>query len=489
MQGGGRAYVVAFASGALLSFAFPEPDLFFLAWFSIAPLLVLLRDAGSKRGFGLGFAFGLGFFGLLLYWISIIGFIGWVVLVLLQAAFVGGFGAFTAVATRRAVAWERIALGALLWVLIVELFRATFPVVGFTWGELAQSQHNVGYLLKSAGIFGGWGVAGLLVAVNGCIAEIVAAFRSPEWKRYVAAALVLLAAPVLVPTPRATGTPLRVAIVQGNIPREMEASFEKDVIILNNHVELTRNLDTTVDLVVWPESSVGIDPFGEPTVGETIGEAARAVGASMIVGGNLDRDDDRYQVMAYQVSPEGEFVDRYQKTHLVPFGEYVPARALLDWIPALDQVPRDAVPGREETLFDLEGDKVAPVLSFEGDFGGLVQGRIAAGGRLLVVATNTSTWEDSWASAQHLAMSQVRAAENGVYVVHGALTGISALIAPSGRVIERTELWEPESLIADVRFAESVTLFARFGDRLPFVLIFGVAALLIRLRRRGTTVL
>ena len=99
------------------------------------------------------------------------------------------------------------------------------------------------------------------------------------------------------------------------------------------------------------------------------------MGAPLIVGGNLDIDDDHYKVMALLVSADGEVVDAYQKTHLVPFGEFLPARAALDWIPILDQIPRDAIPADHPVIFDLDGSKVATVISFEGDFGSLVRGR------------------------------------------------------------------------------------------------------------------
>src|SRR5918999_3515427 len=145
--------------------------------------------------------------------------------------------------------------------------------------------------------------------------------------------------------------------------------------------------------------------------------------------------------MAFQVGPDGRVVDRYQKTHLVPFGEYIPARDLFDWLPMLDQVPRDAIPAAEPVVFDVAGGPIAPVISFEGDFGSLVRQRIHEGGRMLVVATNTSTWGDSWASAQHVAFSRLRAVENGVWVLHAAISGISAVIAPDGDVVERTPLW------------------------------------------------
>jgi apolipoprotein N-acyltransferase len=98
-----------------------------------------------------------------------------------------------------------------------------------------------------------------------------------------------------------------------------------------------------------------------------------------------------------------------------------------------------------------------------------VRERMDAGGRLLIVATNTSTWGDSWASAQHVALSQVRAAENGVWVAHGALSGISAFINPEGEIVERTELWTATSIRHELRFATGTSFYARTGDWLPLL--------------------
>lgn len=311
----------------------------------------------------------------------------------------------------------------------------------------------------------------MLVLVNASVAAGVVALVKGQARIAGAAAalaIVALGLPLLVPAPTAGGAPIVVAIVQGNVPIDMPVSYEKERTILGSHAHLTTELPHDVDLVIWPESAVGIDPNRDPEVMGEISDAARAAGAPMIVGGNEDLPEDRYKVMAFLVSDEGEIVDRYQKTHLVPFGEFVPQRRYLDWIPALEQVPRDAVPGVDPKVFDVAGGRVAPVISFEGDFGSLVRGRIKAGGRLLVVATNTSTWEESWASAQHLAMSQVRAAENGVPVAHAALSGISAFIEPGGEVIERTALWNASVIVQELRFATDVSFYARTGDWLPW---------------------
>ena len=477
-------------SGAALALAFPEPDIAPLAWVSTAPLLYIASNVRTRRGFALGYVFGVAFFGVLLYWISIVGWIAWLLLVLLQALFLGVFGAaYSALATRLPL-WGRIAAAGVLWV-VIEYLRTRFPLGGFTWGQLAQSQHNAGWMLRPAGLAGSWMVALLLVCCSGLVAE---AFRASRiGARALALALVVVAAlviatPALIPATGASGDGLSVAIVQGNVPRGITPStFEKELSIIASHERLTKTLaGQDVDLVVWPESSVGLDLNDTPEASSAVAEAARAVDAPMIVGGNLDVDDDRYQVVAFSVSPSGEVVDRYQKTHLVPFGEYVPARDSLDWLPMLAQVPRDAVPGIEKTIFDVAGGRVAPVISFEGDFGSLVRERIGGGGQLLVVATNTSTWEDSWASAQHVAFSQVRAAENGVWVAHAALSGISAFIAPDGSVVQRTPLWTPTTAIDEVRFQTSPTLYARTGDWLPWASLTATAGLAVWAARRRT---
>ncbi|MDP9068122.1 MAG: apolipoprotein N-acyltransferase [Actinomycetota bacterium] len=462
---GGRAYPAVILAGAALSLAFPEPDIAPLAWVSLVPLLLAARGASAGRGFGLGFAFGVGFFGALLIWISIVGYIAWALLIVLQSLFTGLFGLLWSWLSRHGRVWLRVAVAAAAWV-AVEYVRSVFPLRGFTWGQLAQSQHDLFFwTLRPAAWGGAWLVAAILVAVNACIAEAITSNGRRRLAPALAAAA-LLTAPLALPVAAADGPVMRVAIVQGNVPRQFTGGqFEKELAITRSHARLTKQLDPgEVDLVVWPESAVGLDLQRAPVVAEEVASAAQAVQAPMIVGGNLDIDADRYKVVAFHVSPEGEVVDVYQKTHLVPFGEYVPGRDLIGWLPPLQQVPRDAVVGAEPKVFALPKGPVATVISFEGDFGSLVRKPIAVGGRLLVVATNTSTWEESWASAQHVAFSQVRAAENGVGVVHAALSGISAFIEPGGELVEQTGLFETTTLVHPMSLGVSPSFYARTGD-------------------------
>lgn len=479
-----RAALTALASGAILAGAFPEVDAAPLAWVAIAPLLALARGRTPRAGAAIGAAFGVGFFGVLIIWIKYIGWIPWALLVVMQSAFIAAFGAGWALISRR---WSRGALpalgAALLWVAL-EWLRSAIPIFGFTWGQLAQSQGEIPWLLRASGLAGGWGVAFALVAINELLAR---AWQRRSLLAGGAAAAVLLAtvaAGAVFVRPTVGEERLRVAIVQGNVDRRGINSFEGEFARVKRHADLTTGLaGENLDLVVWPESSVGLDPEQEPFVAELIAGAARAADAPLVIGATLDVDPDHYLVVTLLVSPEGEIVDRYQKTHLVPFGEFVPARAALDWIPLLDQVPRDAIAGHDPRNFTAGGTQIATVISFEGDFGSLVRDRIALGARILVVATNTSTWATSWASAQHVGMSRLRAAETGVPVVHAALSGISAFVTPDGGVEEPTELYQATVVTADVTPAATVTPYVAMGDWLPWGSVVASIVLLMLARR------
>ena len=470
----GRSLVICLCSGIVLSLAFPEPSIAPFAWVSVAPLLVLARGPG-RRAFGFGLAFGLGFFGSLLIWVSVVGWVAWLVLVVMESLYLGLFGAAWGIVSRLERRWW-IVLGPALWVTL-ETAREAAPVVGFPWGQLAQSQGVFPWLLQMAQVGGGKTVSFVLIAVNVMVAVawIERGAKRLRWGSAAAAVIVaMIPLTYVIPRIDGDGPPmssevLRVAIVQGNASPGVQVEDERARV--ERHLLLTRALaDEHLDLVVWPESAVGIDPFVDAGVMDMVAQAARSVDAPMIVGANIDADHDSYKVETLLVDASGVVVDNYQKTHLVPFGEYVPARASLSWIPLLDQIPRDALAGNDPKNFVIAAEEpreVATVISFEGDFGHLVRDRVEAGAGVIVVATNTSTWKRSWASAQHLAMSQVRAAETRVPVVHAALSGISAFINFDGTVRAASGLYVEDTLVSDMSTAADISIYARTGEWLP----------------------
>ena len=175
--------------------------------------------------------------------------------------------------------------------------------------------------------------------------------------------------------------------------------------------------------------------------------------------------------------PAGRKIGEYAKRHPVPFGEYVPLRDLLDFVPQLDQVPRDMRRGTEAVVFPIPQGIVGSVISFEGAFPRRLRSEVEAGSQVLVVATNESTWGDSEAADQFIGLTRVNAAAFGQDLVHAAITGKSTFIGADGSLGETTGLLTREILNGEVRMRTSgETIYARFGDWLLFLALAAAIA-------------
>jgi apolipoprotein N-acyltransferase len=236
--------------------------------------------------------------------------------------------------------------------------------------------------------------------------------------------------------------------------------------IYENHLRLTETIpDNGADLVVWPESATGtpFEPEGNDAVrGAIIAEAER-IGAYFLVSGTRVVEPGAFVNVNVLYSPEGVKLGEYHKTHPVPFGEIVPLRGLLGFIPQLDQVPRDMIPGSEPTVFPLGEDFLGSVISFEGAFPRNVRSVAANGGQMMVVTTNESSFGVTAASDQLIDMTRVNAAAIGQDLVHAAITGRSTFITADGSVGEKTGLYEEAVLYGNASMrAAGPTLFTRF---------------------------
>jgi apolipoprotein N-acyltransferase len=162
-------------------------------------------------------------------------------------------------------------------------------------------------------------------------------------------------------------------------------------------------------------------------------------------------------------SPDGIKLGEYHKRHPVPYGEYVPLRGLLGFIPQLDQVPRDMISGTEPVVFQVGEDGLGSVISFEGAFARSIQSIAANGAQMMVVSTNESSFGETAASDQLIDMTRVNAAAIGQDLVHAAITGRSTFITADGSVGEKTGLYEEAVLFGDLAMRSAgPTLFTRF---------------------------
>jgi apolipoprotein N-acyltransferase len=486
------AFAAAVASGVLLFLSNPPADLGPLAFVALIPLLWALGEGRPGRGAAVGFAFGLTYFGLLLHWLKPFGIIAWLPLVADQAGFAALFGAVTAVLLRQArkrpgSAWAAAIGAAGAWTAL-DWVRAVWPVGGFTWGALAYTQHGNHLVLPLASITGMWGVTFVVLLVNALVFTAVTRIRQ-SWKPAAVAAALAAAAvglPVLIPLPAATGRPLDVAVIQGNVPRELASDrLLQTAVVAKNHVALHRQLaGDPPDLAVWPESSLPDDPAAVPALGTAVADAVRAVGAPTLVGAVADAPEGRLYNQAILYSGAGRIVGRYSKLHLVPGGEYIPFRAVFGWTDRYRRGNAVLAPGTGIRLFDVDGVKVGTPICFENVFPDLFRRFVSRGANVMVLTTNDSSFLESEASREHVIISQLRAVETGRWVVQAAISGESAVIDATGRVRARTGLFEQRILRAPIPTSEARTLYVRVGDWFPLAAAIAAFVILITAMRR-----
>lgn len=475
--------VVAVAFSALLMWgAFPPLDLGFLAFLAPVPLLVVVRRTERLvTVVGYGFLWGAVFYGGLFWWISLLGMVAWLPLTFLQA---GMFTVLVAVlwALRLWEPWRWWLVTVAAWTLY-EFLRARFPFGGFPWGSVGHAAAGTGPFLGSVQWIGPSGWAALTIAFA---AGFVLLLEDRSHWRFVVdtGAVILLVglAGALVP-PTADGPVVRVAIVQGSSPCPRVHCQNENQRIFERHLALTRTIpEGGADLVVWPENSTGppYEPDGNDSVRNAIVEEASRIGGYFLVSGTRLAGEGGFLNVNMLFSPDGVKIGEYAKRHPVPFGEYVPMRSLFDFVPQLDQVPLDMVPGEAPVVFPLEQGELGTVISFEGAFARSIRSMAAAGSQLLVVATNESTFGRSPASDQLIDLVRVNAAAVGQDVVLAAITGRSAYIGARGTVGRRTDLFEETVLYGRVQMRlAGPTPYTRFGEVAVLVVVAlgGVAIL------------
>ena len=460
----------AVTSGLLLYLAFPPVGASWLAVPAVALLALSCRGATVRRGALLGFVHGLALFLPLVEWAATIAGPGALIaLALLQAFFLALLGAALALVTRTA-GWPLWT--AALWV-AEEALRGRFPFGGFTWGRLAFSQGD-SWLTAFAAVGGAPMVSFVVALLGGALGWAVLRLRAqPVLAGAVAVGALAGAggAAALVPVP-VGGETVTVSVVQGNVPRLGLDFNAQRAAVLDNHVTATRRLAADVragrveqpELVIWPENSSDIDPFEDPAAFAAIEAAVQDIGVPVLVGAVLQGPGDLVSNAGIVWDPQTGPGERYVKRHPVPFGEYIPYRSLVRRITSkVDLVPRDFAAGNEVGVLDVGPVRLGDVICFEVAYDDLVRDTVTGGGRLLVVQTNNATFGRSGETEQQLAMSRLRAVEHGRTVLVAATSGISAVIAPDGALIDSAPVFTQEVLTREVPVRDELTLATRVG--------------------------
>ena len=469
-------FAAALVSALLMWAAFPPLDLGLLAFVAPAPLLWGLRRLESPTAaLTAGFIYGFVFYGVLLSFVLVLGAVAWIPLTVWLAATAAAYGllvwAFRMWPPGR---WFLIAVGG--WTLL-EFVRSTFPFGGFPWGSLGVAAGGVPGVIGSVQWVGpsGWSV--LAVAVSAGLVLVIE--DRAAWRLLVdpAVVVVMLTTAGVLFAPSADGDPLQVAIVQGGSPCPGTHCQNEKMLIYESHLELTRSIpDGSVDLLVWAENALGtpFEPAGNPEVESALAAEAVRLGSYFVVSGTRSAGPDNFYNVNTVYAPNGNKVGEYKKRHPVPFGEYVPLRNVLDFIPQLERVPRDMVRGEGPVVFETPRGILGTVISFEGAFSRLVRSEAQIGAQLMVIATNEASFGDGAASDQLIGLARVNAAAVGQDLIHAAITGKSTFISASGEVGETTELFEETVIEGRVRFRNAgPTIFTRFGDWLALIAMAG----------------
>ena len=481
-----QAVAVALAGGLALDAAFPPIGFWPLAAAGPALLVLALWGRSLRGSFVIGLAFGLAFFVPLLSWVLNVAWYAW-------AALAGADTLILAVAAigqrllLRLRPWPLAVAG---WWVAVESLRDRWPYGGFPWGRLVMSQ--AGAPTQNWVAVGGPYLLTFLIALAGtCLAWLIlGSSRSRASRRALAgralsgralpaaglvgAAGLALAGPLLPVDGGAPHTPTaEVAAVQGNVPRarNLPDLLRADTVTAN-HTAATRQLAARVragtaaapDVVIWPENSTDQDPRANPYVYATITQAVSAINRPILVGAILqDPTRNAGQLWRPGVGP----VQDYVKRQLVPFGETIPLRSFLNHLTSLPSLqPVDFTAGHKAVVFHVGKIRIGDVICYEVGFDGLVSSEVAAGANLLTMQTNDADFEldgQTGETLQQLAMARIRAVEHDRAVVVSSTTGVSAIIAPDGRLIARTGLWERAELEARVPLRTGTTLADRLG--------------------------
>ncbi len=416
----------------------------------VAVLTLLCAGRRGRSGFWLGFVFGTAFMLVLLPWLQVIGVYAWIPLALVEGLFYGLAGLAAAMLTRSG----RPLTGWPVWVacswVLVEALRALVPFGGFPWGRLSFATEDTP-LAAGFAYVGAPGVTFLVALLGTTLAWALLRVRTAPVRVLAALVAVLLLAGAAAVAPwqaERVGDPrVRVAAVQGNVPGQGLEAFAERRAVLDNHVSATLDLAARVeagqvprpDFVVWPENSSDIDPYTDQAARGAIGGAAESVGSPLLMGAVVgDRNETGWFNRAIVWSSAGRPGAFYDKTHPVPFGEYIPMRSLLaSRISALQQIPNDMVRGQRPGVLRLGGARAGVLMCFEVAYDGLLRALVDDGADVIVVPTNNATYTGTGQIEQQFAMSRLRAIETGRYVVVASTNGISGIVAPDGRVVAR----------------------------------------------------
>ncbi len=499
--------IAAACGGVLLSLAFPPFSLDVIAWVAFLPLFRALdREKHVAWAALYGAAFGLSFFLLDVRWIygtlvmhghfaSITAVLIFAGMVTVLGMFPAGFALLLALFKKRSI--NPFIFAPFAWV-GVEYARATI-LTGFPWDLAGYSQAGNLILVQISDITGIYGVSFLIVTVNVALWQILNSLvgnKSIPWRTLTTATLLLaltvgyghLSLKRFAPSNQ-SDRGFSIGILQGNIAQEVkweEAARPYTFLIYEKLGRIT--LKQGARFLVWPETSVPVLFGSDDSDWKEAGRISEKLGVPMLVGAPAFKQiagSTHFYNSAFLL--DGNTIrSRYDKMHLVPFGEYMPLTWLLPLGPGIAAREADYSSGESMTVMQVDGSpRFSVLICYEAIFPELGRLAVNSGARMLINMTNDGWFGRSAAPYQHFAMARMRSIENRVWLLRAANTGISAAIDPAGRVVSHIPLEDEGAIVVRVPTSPpNRTFYTRFGDVFAWICIGILAAVFLSSGRR-----
>lgn len=492
-------------SGLILILAFPNFNMEILAWVGFIPFFWAIRKKSPSRAAFLGWLSGFVFFTGLLPWIYHVlsnyghlpGTVSIFFLVLLTAYLALFFSAFAFILQWVKVKADlpEILLAPALWVSLEYLRGILFS--GFPWALLGYSQFLSLPIVQIADITGVYGVSFLILFVNIALYCFLKALADrnlrPVLKEILTAGL-LMALTVIyghlrlkeINPGEQEGRPLRIALIQGDIPQDLkwEPRFQEETVRI--YTDLTQQSKSArPELIIWPETATPFF-FQDPSILQSrILNLAREMGAPLLLGSPASDRKGReihYFNSAFLISPEEKILGRYDKIHLVPFGEYAPLSGLLGFTRDIIGAMGDFHSGEKVVNLAIPQGTFGVLICYEAIFPDLTRQFVKKGAQFLVNITNDAWFGRTAAPFQHISMARLRAIENRVPIARAANTGISGFIDPGGRLIHSSEIFTKAVLSDTIYLRRTWSFYTQFGDVFTYLCV-GFTVLFLHLTR------
>lgn len=459
---------LAVASAALLILVFPRFEIIWLAPVALAPLLIAAaREPSPRTRFLLGWAAGIVYWFGVCYWIQFVlavhggvgQAVGWLLLLLFCFAKAIHLALFTMVAGVLMRRWWAAPAVAALWVAI----EVTHGPLGFAWLALGNAGITMGVPMRLAPFTGVYGLSFVFALMAAVIA--LAALRRP--RLHLAWILLLPPIALLPPLPEAKRGAEAAVLVQPNINEseqwtpESVDRMQRDLVMLTMRTAMSQ-VENAPSLIVWPEVPAPLYYDKDERFRDYVNSLARRTRAYIVAGVVAHTKTGAPLNSAILIGPDGVPLNRYDKVHLVPFGEFVPWP--LGFAEKISTEVGDFAAGDRVVVAAAGRHRIGTFICYESVFPNFVRQFAASGAEVLINISNDGWFGQSAARAQHLSIARMRAAENRRWILRATNNGITATIDPAGRVLSALPEMVESASYTGFDYVHEKTFYTRFGD-------------------------